>query len=515
MIIGAAILGAFFVLELVTALTINSIALLADAGHDAHRPGRDVHGPDRGAAGPSADPPPRPATYGWHRAEVFTAVANAALLLGVAGFILYEAFERFGDAPDVPGVPLIVVALAGLAANAVVVLLLRSDSEHSLAVKGAYMEVVADTVGSIGVLIAGIVTVTTGWPLRRRRRRRPGRPVGAAAGVLLSPGPRCGSCQRVVACPYRRRRVAHRPARDVPGVTEVHDLHVWTLVPGRDMATAHLTSTDDAGASAGRRPGRVLAAARSRTRHRPGRAARRRRRLRREELPSSPRGAARADGSQSSSSRSSSARTRGVSPISGGGPGQRGHAAQEATVGLVRVGHRTEALPAVAPQLVEAAVIPGAGIGVGGHRPGPRPAPARQVSPMPPRHIGCAGGDDRRCSRRRPARLQLPVSPGSSTGSGPSRSPIPRHRPIVPCGRMPAVISACALQRSRGRTAAGMSIQQSPKAGKPEPDPDAPETDDSAGRRFTAPSGVRRIHPDHQSAPEPPPRSSPPVNPPR
>ena len=106
----------------------------------------------------------------------------------MAIFILYEAFERLGDAPDVPGVPMIVVALAGLIANAVVVLLLRSDSEKSLAVKGAYMEVVADTVGSIGVLIAGIVTVTTQLALRRRRRRGAGRAVGAAARHLAGPG---------------------------------------------------------------------------------------------------------------------------------------------------------------------------------------------------------------------------------------------------------------------------------------------------------------------------------------
>ncbi len=95
---------------------------------------------------------------------MFTAVANAVLLIGVATLILCEAFDRLGDAPDVPGVPMIVVALAGLVTNAVVVLLLRSQSAHSLAVKGAYMEVVADTVGSVGVLIAGIVTVTTHWP---------------------------------------------------------------------------------------------------------------------------------------------------------------------------------------------------------------------------------------------------------------------------------------------------------------------------------------------------------------
>src|SRR6478736_575269 len=155
MLIAAAILTAFFVLELTTALWINSIALLADAGHMltdlvAMFMGLTAvllarHGPASAAR-----------TYGWHRAEVFTAVANAVLLVGVAIFILYEAFVRLGDAPDIPGVPMIVVALAGLLANLVVVLLLRSDADSSLAVKGAYMEVVADTVGSVGV--------TTGWP---------------------------------------------------------------------------------------------------------------------------------------------------------------------------------------------------------------------------------------------------------------------------------------------------------------------------------------------------------------
>lgn len=129
---------------------------------------------------------------------MFTAVANAGLLLGVAAFILYEAVQRLSEAPAVPGVPMIVVALAGLAANFAVALLLRSHSSGSLAVKGAYMEVVADTVGSLGVLIAGVVTVTTHWPyadvvvavlvalwvLRGRSRSR---------------ATRCGSC------PSRRR----------------------------------------------------------------------------------------------------------------------------------------------------------------------------------------------------------------------------------------------------------------------------------------------------------------------
>ncbi len=126
MLIAAAILTAFFVLELTTGAgdQLDRAALRRRA--HAHRSGRDVHGADRGPAGPPAAARHRHATYGWHRAEVFTAVANAVLLLGVAAFILYEAVERLGDAPEVPGVPMIVVALAGLVANAVVVLLLRS-----------------------------------------------------------------------------------------------------------------------------------------------------------------------------------------------------------------------------------------------------------------------------------------------------------------------------------------------------------------------------------------------------
>ncbi len=242
MVIAAAILAAFFALELTTALLINSIALLADAGHMltdlvAMFMGLTAvllakHGPASAAR-----------TYGWHRAEVFTAVANAVLLLGMAAFILFEAFQRLGDAPDVPGVPMIVVALAGLAANAVVAVLLRGDSEKSLAVKGAYMEVVADTVGSIGVLIAGVITVTTRWPYAD---------VVVAVLVALWVLPRAISLARAALRILSESSPSHIDVDElrtalmaVPGVAEVHDLHVWTLVPGRDMATAHLTSTAD------------------------------------------------------------------------------------------------------------------------------------------------------------------------------------------------------------------------------------------------------------------------------
>jgi cobalt-zinc-cadmium efflux system protein len=242
MIIAAAILAAFFVVELTTSLLINSIALLADAGHMLTDVVAVFMGLTavilayRGSSSPAR-------TYGWHRAEVFTAVANAGLLIGVAVFILWEAIQRLREAPSVPGVPMIVVALAGLAANFVVALLLRSHSEGSLAVRGAYMEVVADTVGSLGVLVAGIVTVTTHWPYAD---------VVVAVLVAIWVLPRAISLARAALRILSETSPAHIDVEElrsalgaVDGVTEVHDLHVWTLSPGKDMCTAHLTSDRD------------------------------------------------------------------------------------------------------------------------------------------------------------------------------------------------------------------------------------------------------------------------------
>jgi cobalt-zinc-cadmium efflux system protein len=242
MIIAAAILAAFFLVELTTSLLINSIALLADAGHML----TDVVAVFMGLAAVTlarrgSSSPAR--TYGWHRAEVFTAVANAGLLLGVSLFILWEAIQRLKETPSIPGVPMIVVALAGLLANLVVALLLRSHSSQSLAVKGAYMEVVADSVGSLGVLIAGIVTVTTRWPYAD---------VVVAVLVALWVLPRAISLARDALRILSESSPTHIDVEElrgalgaVDGVTEVHDLHVWTLSPGKDMCTAHLTSDGD------------------------------------------------------------------------------------------------------------------------------------------------------------------------------------------------------------------------------------------------------------------------------
>lgn len=239
MILASAILGVFFVVELSTALIINSLALLADATHMLTDLVALFMGltavllARRGSKSAAR-------TYGWHRAEVFTAVANAVLLLGVAVFIVYEAIERLGEPPQIPGWPMIAVALLALAANVAVVLLLRSHSESSLAVKGAYMEVMADAVSSVGVLIAGIVMVTTHWPYAD---------TVVAILVALWVLPRAIALARAALRILSESSPKHIDVEElrsalaaVDGVTAVHDLHVWTLVPGKDMATAHLAT---------------------------------------------------------------------------------------------------------------------------------------------------------------------------------------------------------------------------------------------------------------------------------
>ncbi|MCP2194267.1 cobalt-zinc-cadmium efflux system protein [Williamsia deligens] len=242
MAVGMAVIGVFFVVELTVGVVVNSLALIADAGHMltdvvAMAMGLTAlllarHG---GTAGEK--------TFGWHRAEVFTAVANAVLLIGVAVFVLYEAVERMGTDPQVPGLTLIVVALIGLAANVAVMLLLRSDAEGSIAVRGAYMEVLADAVGSIGVLIAGVVAMTTGWGYAD---------IVVAVLIALWVAPRAVKLAADALRILSQRAPAHVDVDAVradlaalPGVHDVHDLHIWTLTTGMDVVTVHLGSDAD------------------------------------------------------------------------------------------------------------------------------------------------------------------------------------------------------------------------------------------------------------------------------
>ncbi|MEE3853289.1 cation diffusion facilitator family transporter [Gordonia sp. LSe1-13] len=239
MAVAVAIIGSYFVVELVTGLMVNSLALIADAGHML----TDVAALTMGLMalllarhGSATDD----RSFGWHRAEVFTAVANAVLLIGVAVFVFYEAIRRIGTDPEVPGLTLIVVALVGLAVNIAVMMLLRADSKQSIAVRGAYLEVLADAVGSVGVLVAGVVALTTGWGYAD---------VVVAVLIALWVVPRAVRLALDALRILNQQAPAHvdvdalrRDLAAIPAVDDVHDLHVWTLTTGMDVATVHLDS---------------------------------------------------------------------------------------------------------------------------------------------------------------------------------------------------------------------------------------------------------------------------------
>ena len=251
--VALGVLVAFLAVEVTVGLLTSSLALLSDAGHMF----TDVLGVGMALAALTAARGVGPSdrhTFGLHRAEVLAALANAALLCGVAVWVLVEAARRLADPPAVPGLPLTLTALAGLAVNVAVLLLLRDGAGAGLALRGAYLEVLADLLGSAGALLAGLVTLTTGWayadPL-----------VALAIGLFVVPRAIGLGRQAVrilvqgapahVDVPRVRAELAA-----LPGVLDVHDVHVWTLTSGMEVGSAHLSV--DAAAD----PGTVLAAAR-------------------------------------------------------------------------------------------------------------------------------------------------------------------------------------------------------------------------------------------------------------
>ena len=228
----------FMVLEFVVGFATGSLALISDAAHMF----TDVLGVGMALAAivvARRSGPTMSRTFGLYRAEVLAALANAVLLFGVAGYVLVEAIGRIGDPPAVPGLPVLLTATAGLAANIVSFLLLRAGAKESLNVRGAYLEVLADLIGSVGVLVSGALTLLTGW-------RYADPIIGVAIGLFVLP--------RTWTLARRALRILFQHAPHgvdvgasnaelaaLPGVADVHDLHVWTLTSGMEVASAHLT----------------------------------------------------------------------------------------------------------------------------------------------------------------------------------------------------------------------------------------------------------------------------------
>lgn len=232
--------GVVMVLEIVGALVSGSLALAADAGHmftDVAAIGIALTAmtiAERRTTSRS--------TFGLYRLEIFAAAVNAVILLAVATFIVWSALRRLDDPPEVQSGLMLAVALVGLAANAVSIWWLHDAQQESLNVRGAYLEVLGDLLGSAAVVAAALVITTTGqeiadpiasllvaalivprtWSLLRE-----------AVSILLESTPPGTDLEHV------RQHIV-----DVEGVVDVHDLHVWTISSGRPVMSAHVVVDD-------------------------------------------------------------------------------------------------------------------------------------------------------------------------------------------------------------------------------------------------------------------------------
>jgi cobalt-zinc-cadmium efflux system protein len=233
---------AFLVAEVVGAFVTNSLALLSDAAHMA----TDVLALAISlfAVRLSRKPPDARRTYGYARIEAIGALVNGGLLFLVAGYILYEAIGRFRHPPEVASTGMLVIASLGLVVNLIAMRLLKAGSGQSLNVKGAYLEVWADMLGSVGVIIGALVILFTGWTLADPI-------IAVLIGLWVLPRTwtllREASGVLMQGVPAGIDLAAIRThLQNSPGVREVHDLHVWALGSRQPVLTVHLVVEDEA-----------------------------------------------------------------------------------------------------------------------------------------------------------------------------------------------------------------------------------------------------------------------------
>lgn len=230
----------YLIVEVIGGFWTGSLALLADAGHML----TDVAGVGLALlAIRFAEKPASPEkTYGYYRVEILAALTNAVVLIFISLYILYEAYERFKNPPEVHSVGMLAVASVGLIVNIVGVFILRSGSKESLNMKGAYFEVLSDMLTSVGVIIAGVIMLTTGWyyadPLISAGiglfiLPRTWALLKAAVAVLLEGTPSDVNITNV------RDKLSK-----LEGIAEIHDLHVWSLTSGVNALSVHAVLAD-------------------------------------------------------------------------------------------------------------------------------------------------------------------------------------------------------------------------------------------------------------------------------
>ena len=232
---------AVVLLQVVAGLASGSLALLADAGHAL----TDATGLALalGASWLAGRPPTPTRTFGMQRAEVLAALANVLLLTAVAVWVVIEAIRRWDDPATIESGLMIGAAAVGAAANLVCLLILRSGKQKSLNVRGAYLEVLGDLLGSLAVIVAGVVIATTDFERAD---------VIASLVIAAMIAPRVWRLFRDVAdvlleATPRNVNLAHvrEHITEIPGVVDVHDLHAWTITSGVPVLSAHVVVEDE------------------------------------------------------------------------------------------------------------------------------------------------------------------------------------------------------------------------------------------------------------------------------
>lgn len=234
--------------ELAAGLLANSLALLADAGHQF----ADVSAmaASLGAIWLASRRPTASRSFGLYRLEILAAAANALLLVAVAGFVIWEGVGRLSSAPEVNSGLVVVVALFALAANLAAVGFLLRGRGQSLLMRGAFLEVLGDLLGALAVLVSGVIIALTGF------RAADGL---ASIGIGLLILPRTWSLLRdsvdilLEATPKGVDLAeVRRHIIEAPGVEDVHDLHAWTITNGMNVVSAHVVMGH------GAQPGEIL-----------------------------------------------------------------------------------------------------------------------------------------------------------------------------------------------------------------------------------------------------------------
>lgn len=216
----------------------NSLALMADAAHmfsDAAALGLSIF-----AAWLSMKPATFEKTFGYHRTEIFAAFINGVMLFVIAGFIIYEAFQRIANPPDINAPILIFVATGGLLVNIIAARILSSSSKDNLNLKGAYLHILGDMLGSLGAIIAGVAIYffdlhifdpIISFVISALILFSATRLVSETVDILLEASPAGVNVENI-----------HKTLLDLPYVVDIHHLHVWSITSGKISLSVHIVT---------------------------------------------------------------------------------------------------------------------------------------------------------------------------------------------------------------------------------------------------------------------------------